>query len=277
MRMINLSIVIVSYNTKELLRQCLESILGSESDLGLEIIVVDNNSTDGSLEYLKKQKKLKLIENRKNFGFAKANNQGIKIAKGKYILLLNSDTIVKKDAFKTMVGFVEKHTDVGLVGPRLLNPNNTIQPSCFNFPSVFGAIKEFWLGKQGAFSKYAPKGNRPMVVDAVVGAAFLIPRTTIEKIGLLDEQYFMYFEDLDYCRRVWEAGFSVYYLPRSKILHLHGASGKELGDRPSKWLTRSSKIYHGLFKYYLINLIILSGQLFKRAKNKLSSLFISSK
>jgi len=307
-----LSIVIISYNTKELLQQCLDSIkdaVNSKHQIpnskqipnsniqnlkhSLEIIVVDNNSTDGSKEYLKKltsrnweissaslreirnfakqisQSKFldfKVIFNNQNLGFAKAVNQGIKAANGEYILLLNSDTIVRKSALEKLVAFARKTSDAGVVVARLLNPSGAIQSSCYHFPSIKGAIKEFWLGEKSAFSKYAPKGKTPVAIDAAVGAAFLIPQKTIKEIGLLDEKYFMYFEDLDYCRRVWRAGLKVYYLPEAEIIHLHGASGKKLGRQPNKWLIQSSKIYYGVLKHYLINFIIWSGQKWQKLR-----------
>jgi GT2 family glycosyltransferase len=264
----------------------------SERSKSLEIIVVDNGSTDGSQEYLKSKMlklktnvksknlkinhqpsvinhqssifKLRVIFNKRNLGFSKANNQGIKIAKGKYILLLNSDTIVKKGALERLVEFAERTKDAGVIGPRLLNPDGSIQPSCFNFPSILGSIKEFWLGKKGSFSKWAHEGKKSVAVDAVVGAAFLITPRARRKVGLLDERYFMYFEDLDYCRRVWQAGLRVYYLPEARIIHLHGASGKGLKSKPSKWLIQSSKIYHGVLGYYLLNFTIRLGQKYTR-------------
>jgi hypothetical protein len=314
-----LSIIIVNYNTKKLLQQCLKSLMfevrswklrnrkqtsnlkHQTSNNLIEIIIVDNNSTDGSKEYLRdleiwkyrdidnridNKKKggknysskslnlykangtersisLKVIFNKQNLGFAKANNQGIKQAQGKYILLLNSDTIVKKGALEKLVEFAEETSDAGVVGPRLVNPDGSIQPSCFHFPSLLGAIKEFWLGEREAFTKYAPRGKNPQIVDAVVGAAFLITPQARKRVGLFDERYFFYFEDLDYCRRVWRAGLKVYYLPGAEIVHLHGASGRKLEGKPNRWLIRSSKIYYGHFRYYLINLIIRLGQKYR--------------
>jgi len=283
-----LSIIIVNYNTQALLKQCLESIINPQGkktkkkdnkNLKTEIIVVDNASTDGSKKMLTELKRqieinrnmpiaLKVIFNKKNLGFAKANNQGIKIAKGKYILLLNSDTIVREEALERLGEFVQKKQDAGVVGPQLLNINGTVQPSCYYLPTLMGAIKEFWLGKQGAFLKYYPRTEKASVVEAVVGAAFLIPRKIIDKVGTLDEQYFMYFEDLDYCRRVGLAGYRVYYLPSAKISHLHGASGKKLASRPNKWLIESSKIYNGPLRYYLISFVIWSAQKLRQVKNK---------
>lgn len=269
MKTLDLSIIIVNYNTKRLLQDCLESVFKNSQGLKIEVIVVDNGSADGSVEYLKKQKNVRLVENKKNFGFAKANNQGIKIAVGKYIFLLNSDTIIESKALSKLVKFAEKGKSIGGVAPRLLNSDGSIQASCFRFPSLRGAVEEFWFGKRGSFSKYFPETSQPVAVDAVVGAALLLPRETISKIGFLDERYFMYFEDFDYCQRIKKAGLKLYYLPGAVITHLHGASGRRMKNRPSQWLAESSKIYHGFLRHYLINFVIWSSQKFKRMRNKL--------
>lgn len=275
----DLSIIIVNWNTKELLRKCIGSIIRNlgikeSRNLGVEIIVVDNGSTDGSQEEVKSLKlkvknynaKLKVVQNRENLGFAKANNQGIKIAKGKYLLLLNSDTEVKEGALSKLMEFAKRTPDAGVIGPKLLNSDNSVQFSCFHRPSVCGAFKEFFLGKEKLFSKYVPDTNQAVIVDSVVGAAFLITPQTRKKVGLLDERYFFYFEDLDYCRRVRQSGLKVYYLPSSEIYHFHGVSASKLGDKPNKWLIKSSRIYHGLVNHYLINLVIWSGQKWQKLK-----------
>jgi GT2 family glycosyltransferase len=274
--MVDLSIIIVSYNTKKLTTDCVKSINLEGSELKIEIIVVDNGSKDDSVKSLKKLRSateklinLKIIENKDNLGFSRANNQGIKIAKGKYILLLNSDTIVKKDSLGKIIDFARKTPDAGVVAARLLNPDGSIQASCFYFPTIKNAILEYWLDKKGLFDKYAPKGNKVSTVDASVGAAFLITPKAISNVGLLDERYFFYMEDIDYCRQVWKSGLKVYYLPASEVFHYHGASGKHLADEKNQWrrLIPSSKIYHGYFKHYLLTYILWLGQ----KKNRLLS------
>jgi len=226
----DLTIVIPSYNTKKYTLDCINSILENVRDLGYEIIVVDNNSTDGSGESLekisKKNKKVSIITNTKNLGFAKAANQGIKRAKGKYVLLLNSDTKVKRNSIENLLNFAERNEDVGVIGSRLVNEKGKVQASVFHFPTVWGAIKEFWFGKRGA----------------------------------------MYFEDLDYCRRAWKSGLKVFYLPISEMVHHHGVSGKKIAKTDEQWkrLIPSSKIYYGLIKYYLIFLVMWLGQQCKK-------------
>jgi len=218
----------------------------------------------------KKYKKLNttLIQNKENLGFAKANNQGIKQAQGRYIFLLNSDTEVKPGALKKLVEFAKKYPKVGVVVPRLLNPDGSVQPSIYHLPTIRRAIGEYWLGRKGTYEKHALIGKKPVEVEAVVGAAMLIPKKVFDKVGLLDERYFMYFEDLDFCRRVKRAGLKVFYLPTAEIIHYHGASGKEIPKETQRWLVESSKIYHGLPKHYLINFIIWIGQKWQRLLRK---------
>ncbi len=310
-----LSIVIVNYNTEEILRNCLASIFTSFKSKKFagqtEIIVIDNHSTDGSARYLKSQnlkfktaaknaklrkekikfdnspsrppskpdqidnldklKNLITIFNKKNLGFAKANNQGIKISKGKFVLLLNSDTLIEKGSLEQLVNFAANKADAGAVVPRLLNHDGSTQGSCCRLPTLTSAFKEFFLNQKGAFLKYAPEGQQPVLVEAAVGAAFLITPLALKKAGLLDEQYFMYFEDLDYCRRLAKQGLKIYYLPQAAITHLHGASGKNLKSKPNQWLVESSKKYYRSCNHYLINFIIWSGQKWQKLRKFFSA------
>ncbi len=268
--MINVSVIIVSFNTKKLLRKCLASIEKIETgDWRLETIVIDNASFDGSPEMIKKEfSQVKLIANKKNQGFAKANNQGLKIAKGDYLLLLNSDTEVRSGPLQKLGEFAQNRPQVGVVGAKLLNPDGSIQPSVYHFPTIWRAIKEYWFGLKGTYEKYAPMFEKEVGVEAVTGAAMLIPRGTIEKIGLLDERYFMYFEDLDYCRRVRRAGFKVFYLPTAEILHHHGQSAVKTGPKAYQYLIQSSKIFNGILKYNLLTLIIWLGQKWQKILRK---------
>jgi len=153
----DLSIIIVSYNTKKLTLEAVSSVYEEGSDIEKEVIVVDNNSQDGSTEALRKflggQRSFRLIENKDNLGFAKANNQGIRQSKGEYVLLLNSDTIVKKGTLGKLIKFAQSKADAGVVGPRLLNKDGSIQESCFHFPSVRGAILEYWFGRKRCFAE----------------------------------------------------------------------------------------------------------------------------
>lgn len=267
MKKINLSIVIVNYNTGKLLEKCLESIQKTTQEFRTpktEVIIVDNASRDNSVGFLKKQKLTRdvvLIENKENLGFAKAANQGLKKSKGEHKLLLNPDTEIKNRAIQELLDFAKSAKDAGVVAPRLLNPDGSRQSSVFRFPSLMGAIREFWLRQEGFYSKYLPQGDHAVKVDAVVGAAFLITPEAFKRVGFLDERYFMYFEDLDYCRRIKMAGLRVYYLPKAEVIHYHGASGKSLAKFADQWrrLIPSSKIYHGVLKHYLLNFVIWFG------------------
>lgn len=270
--MFDISIIIVSYNTKNLTLSCIKSIVEQRDGLNKEVIVVDNGSTDGSLsalldlDYSATDFKLKIIQNNKNLGFAKANNKAIKESHGKYILLLNSDTVVKKDSIIRMYEFACHKKDAGAVVPRLLNPDGTIQASVFLFPTILRAINQYWLGKKGILDKYYPVTKKEVVVESAVMASFLITPEALKLAGLLNEKYFMYFEDLDYCRKLKKSDLKIYYLPDASVYHFHGASGKKLFEEKNQWrrLISSSKIYHGIFKHYLYNFIIWSGQKWQR-------------
>lgn len=275
-----LSIIIVNLNTKDLTVGCIRSIEKHAKDLSFEVLLTDNGSNDGSVEALKKitkekywKDKFTLILNDNNTGYAKANNQGIRKAKGKYILLLNNDTVVYKDSLQNLVNFAEKTPDAGVIGSKLLNIDGSLQMSCFNFPTLKNAILEYFLGQKGLFDKFAPKGNKPTTVDSIVGAVFLITPKAKKLVGILDERYFAYFEDIDYCRQTWKNGLKVYYLPDSVIMHYHGATFKKLANEAERWkkLIPSSKVYHGLFNHYLINAIIWSGQKWQKLLKIISS------
>ena len=275
-----LSIIIVNTSTRDLTIGCLKSIEKEAKGMLIEVLLTDNGSTDGSVEALQNlakeefwKDKFTLILNNNNAGYAKANNQGIRKAKGKYILLLNNDTVVHKNSLQNLVKFAEQTPDAGVVGSKLLNIDGTLQMSCFNFPTIKNAVLEYYFGKKGLFDKFAPRGDKPSTVNAVVGAAFLITPIAVKKVGILDERYWAYFEDIDYCRQCWKKGLKVYYLPNSIITHYHGATFKKMANEAERWkrLIPSSKIYHGLINHYVINAILWSGQKWQKVSRRLSS------
>ena len=195
--MTDLSIIIVSYNTQELTLACIDSIFRSSSKVKSEVIVVDNASTDESVKEIKKRfPKVKIIENSKNVGFAKANNMGIKVSQGAYVLLLISDTEVKKGSIDNLLNFAKEQKDAGAVLPRLLNTDSTVQGSVFKLPSLYRSLRQYWFGEKGLLDKYSPKKTQK--VEGGVMAAFLITPKGLAA-GSLNEDYFLYFEDLDYC------------------------------------------------------------------------------
>lgn len=271
---IDISIVLVNTNNKDLVLGCLESIEKEARSLSFEVLLSDNGSKDGSVESfkaLRKEKfwkdKLKLTLNDSNIGYAKANNQGITKARGKYVFLLNDDTIIHKGAIQNLISFADETPDAGVIGSRLLNIDGTLQGSCYHFPTITRAIEEYWFGHKGYFEKFAPEGDKPVAVDSVVGASFLITPEAQKRVGkFLDERYFAYFEDIDYCRQVWRKKLKVYYLPSSVITHYHGATFSKLADEGQRWkkLIPSSKIYHGIFKHYIINGVLWLGQKWQR-------------
>src|SRR4030042_2454414 len=175
---VDVSIVIVSYNTKKLTLQCIKSIEEEGSEFKKEIIVVDNGSMDGSVDLLRKLR-INLIENKDNLGFSKANNQGIKIVKGRFILLLNSDIIVKKGSIEKLVNFAEGENNIGAVVPRLLNTDGSIQASIFRLPTIIRAFKQYIFEQKGILDKYYPLGNEPVEVESAVMAAFMVTFKTI--------------------------------------------------------------------------------------------------
>ena len=263
---VDLSIVIVSYNTQKLTKECVHSIKAAKPKLKYEVIVIDNGSKDGSVEKLENLKKKgllnKLILNSDNLGFAKANNRGLKISKGKYKLLLNSDTKVTKGALDELVKTASNVDAAGAIGAKLLNSDGTVQASAYYLPTVKRAIIHYWLGGKRYFDKYIPKGEGLVEVEALIMAALLLTPKAIEKVGYLNEKYFMYFEDLDYARSLQEKGLNIFYDHGAKIIHRHGASGRKIKDKKNQWrrLIPGSKTYHGLLKHYLIQFILWTGQ-----------------
>jgi len=232
--MIDLSIIIVNYNVKEFLLNLLKSILKASSQLKVEIIIVDNASEDGSPRVIKEKfPEIKLIENNINVGFGKANNQALKIAKGKFILLINPDAIVREDTLVKMVQFFREHSACGLAGCKVLNPDGTLQLACrrsfptpwVSFSKIVGLSKLF--PKSKLFAKYNLTfldENKTYEVDAVSGSFMMLRRETYSKIGGFDERFFMYGEDLDYCYRVKQAGYKVYYFAGAEVIHYKGES-----------------------------------------------------
>lgn len=233
--MVDISIIIVSWNTEDILHNCLKSISEETKNIDYEIIVVDNASTDGSSEMVKKDfPKVSLIENSNNRGFAAASNQGIAISKGRYVLLLNSDTIILSDAISKTVSFADNNPDAAVVACRVLNPDRSLQPTCFMFPSVINMVlSSSYLYKLLPGSRFF--GRERMTwwdrkyardVDVVTGCFMLVRREAIGAVGLLDEQFFMYGEETDWCYRFKNAGWKVMFTPASEIVHLGNQSAK---------------------------------------------------
>jgi len=221
-----ISIVIVSWNTRDILRDCLESI-ANQTTLPHEVIVVDNASTDGSQDMIRQSfPDVKLIANTSNRGFAAANNQGLEIAAGDKLLLLNPDTIVLDHATDVMSGWLDAHPDVGCVGCQVFEDSDTIQQTCFADPGPMSlAVIEFGLKRLFPWPEYGSWDRKTQRdVDVVSGMFMMVPRNVFEKVGLLDDAFFIYSEEADWCRRIRNAGWRCVFAPEARILHLEGGS-----------------------------------------------------
>jgi len=246
-----LSIIIVNYNTEKLLMSCLNSIYKNVSDLVFEIIVIDNNSNDSSAEMVKNDfPQIHLIESRKNLGFVKANNLGAQKARGKYILLLNSDTEVTEEGFSAIINFMNSSPDAAIVGGKIFLTNNAIQDSCRRFPTLISEFFNQTTCLVKYFNPFAYKlnmlnfdHNEIIKVDWVTGAYMFIRKSIIDDIGLFDPAIFMYFEDTDFCFRAKKAGYNVYFVPFGKIYHYHGGSSKKILARTVAYCFLSSIVF----------------------------------
>ncbi|WP_342576314.1 glycosyltransferase family 2 protein [Paenibacillus sp. FSL M8-0142] len=237
----DVSILIVNYNTRQLTLDCLRSVYASETEFTYEVIVIDNDSKDDSVQAIRQEFPLvRLIENTENTGFAKANNQGMAAAQGRYVLLLNSDTVIQRDTLQTMVAFMDRNPITGASGCKIILPDGSLDKACkrgFPTPSAsfyyaFGLSKLF--PNEPRFNQYQlgyldPDQEYP--VDCLVGAFMLVRRETIEQVGGLDETFFMYGEDIDWCYRIKQAGWGIHYYPRTTIVHYKGGSARR---RPFK-------------------------------------------
>jgi len=245
-----LSIVLVSYNTSELLQECLRSLFDSCKSTSPEVIVVDNCSKDGSAEMLGITfPDVRLIQNKSNVGFARATNQGIRASCGEYVLLLNPDTLIVDNAIDEILLRMENYSEVGICGPQLLNEDGTIQRSIFSFPSLLTVTMVHLCPFLAPINRLLRIGEfrdhtRSQFVECVSGACFMIRRDVINSIGLLDERFFLNAEEMDFCRRTTLGGWKVYFLAKAKIVHY---GGKSSDDNPSSAFIefhRSQHLYY---------------------------------
>jgi len=249
----DLSIVIVNWNTREMLRACLASI-GPDTDAPhAEVIVIDNASGDGSADMVESDfPGVRLIRNPENRGFAAATNQGLRIAYGRYMLLLNSDTLVHGDVLERSVAYMDTHPQVGMMGCKVLNEDGTTQLTCSQFPSfanlalqTLGANRldgPRWLGRYQMLH-WARDDERE--VEVISGCYLLARRETVEQIGLLDEAFFLYGEETDWCRRCSEAGWRLVFAPVGTITHFGSGSSRKLSFRRDLMLSEGTVRLHG--------------------------------
>lgn len=266
----DLSVVIVNYNVALLLDECLQSVK-DQTSCSHEIIVVDNNSSDESVDMLReKHPDIKVIKNQTNVGFAKANNQAFREAKGRYIFMLNPDTIVLNSAVDRLVGFMDNFHEAGACGPKVLNPDWSLQRNCHHFPTVsMRLVEHLQLAKKYPSSKLFGKEfmtywnyDEIRPVNWITGCALLLRSSILKDLGMLDEQYFMYSEETDICYRMNKAGYRVMFYPEAEIIHYWGRSVVSLdneeiySDSAIKYLLES-KYYFFKKNYGYIWLILL--------------------
>jgi len=282
-----LEILILSYNTQELLRDCLSSVYQKVRGTGFGVTVVDNGSGDNSVKMIKKEfPQVKLIENKDNLGFARANNQAIRQSGARYLLLLNPDTSLGNNSCYEMLRFMDEHPEVGILGCRLLNTDGTIQPSNSTFPNLFTEfLRIFQLKKlipgAGLREKVGERlsgilgstlreyfrvywdSEKIRDVDWVSGACLLVRRKAVEDVGLLDESFFMYYEDADWCYRMRKGGWKTCYFPFFEVVHYVGKSDSRFN--PRTFVERHKSMYHyfgkhqGIKTVFLLRLVIFSG------------------
>lgn len=248
LKMTDLTISIVSYKTRDLVEKCLKSIYQNTKEISFEIFVIDNDSGDGTMEMIKEKfPQVNLIVNKQNRGFAFAHNQALKKAKGKFLILLNPDCRVYKNTFLKMIKFLKDNPEVGIISPKIAEPGWRIGPVARGEPSVFfgflrfSGLYRFFPKLTAEYYKDLVKNNKIQEVSNVGGTAMMIKREVIKKIGLLDESFFLYFEDFDFCLRAREKGFKVFYYPKATILHFFGESSKQNPTRVTNWYFNSMK------------------------------------
>ena len=232
----DLSIIVLNYKTKRLLRECLRSIRFANPQLRYEVIVVDNASGDGTPEMVRAEfPEHVMIESPENRGYAGGNNFGLAAAKGRHVMVMNPDIFVKDGVLEQLVRHLDAHPDVGMVGPKLLSGDGSAQDSHYRFHELMTPVlRRTPLGRTSWGSrkidrflmKDAPPSG-PTEVDWLLGGAFVARREAVAEVGLLDERFFLYFDDVDWCRRFWEKGWKVVYLPDISLIHLHQRQSAE--------------------------------------------------
>ena len=262
----DLSIAIVSWNTRDLLDQCLKSIFETTMGIDFEVIVVDNASSDNSMEMVRrKYPQVTVIENKDNVGFPKANNQAFQVSTGRYFLLLNPDTICHDRSLTGLTEFLDDHQKAGAVGPLVLNSDKTMQYSWAKFPTVWNELLGR-LDRRIDNADYpqtvsAARYMGPFKVDWVGGCCLMIRREAVEQIGLMDESFFMYCEETDWCYRLHKAGWQVCVNPDYEIIHLGGQSSKQINGKSQSILINSKAAYfmkhHGWFSGAILRIALL--------------------
>lgn len=258
----DLSIIIVSWNTRDILAQCLRSVFESETARQYEVLVVDNGSSDGSVEMIRESyPQICLFSNKDNVGFARANNQAIAYSSGEYVMLLNPDTVVDNKVIEVLSEFLDDNPDVGAVGPRLLNPDKTLQPSAYPKPTL---AREFWrmfhLDRIHYFAEYPMQDWQVTVsrdVDALMGACFLVRQKVLDQVGFFDESFYIYSEEIDLCTRIRDFGWRITWVPTVSVEHLGGQSTQQIQQE------MFLRLYQGKIQYFRKHHSILEVWLYK--------------
>jgi GT2 family glycosyltransferase len=247
-----LSVVILSWNTKDLLRACLTSIHEGPGGIDTEVIVVDNCSEDGSPEMVASDfPSVRLIRNERNEGYAKGNNIGIRASRGEYILLLNSDTEVRGNALEKMVTFLKDHPEYGACGAQLFNPDGTVQRACMRFPTLkvvffFDIFVERLFPENRVVRNYFMKDfdhTRSMDVDQPPGACFMVTKEVVDRVGILDEELWLFYNDVDWCKRIWKGGYKIRFLEGACVMHHVGGSTRNYGNFGLEWHRNRVRYY----------------------------------
>ena len=252
MTKLTLSVLIINWNTRQLLKECLQSIYQQSHQLRFEVIVVDNGSQDGSAQMVRQHfPQVRLLQNSHNVGFATANNQAAKLAQGEFLLLLNSDTVLHQPIFDQLVAFA-RQTKAGVVGPKLVNTDGSLQPSAGSLPSLISIFSQqglplhklrlsSWPVLQSASPEFYA---HPRQVGWVSGACLLTPRKLYRQLSGLDETIFMYMEEVDYCARVQQTGRQIWLLPEVQVMHVGAGSSTTGRHRPIV------RLHQGLYYYF---------------------------
>lgn len=249
----DVSVVVVSHNTRDLVRACLASLDAARGSTTIEVLLVDAGSADGTIEMVAGAFPwVRSLPARENLGFTRGNNRALRIARGRYLLLLNPDTVVQLGAIETLVDFLETHPDVGAVGPQLRFPDGTVQPSRRRFPGkltafVEGTVLQRWLGDSRIVRDFHMRDRSDLEtqdVDWLYGACLLLRREATRAAGLFDEGLFMYSEEVDLCRRIRAHGWRIVYLPAAVVIHHEGKSSEQ---NPA---ARDLHFHESRFRYY---------------------------
>lgn len=271
----DLSIVIVSYNTKGMLRDCLNAIPAAVSGLKVETFVVDNNSPDGSADMTESEfPEVRLIRNEENAGFTKANNQALSLCVGRHVLILNPDTEARADSLAKLVKFLDEHPAAGAVGPQLLNSDGSLQKSGCRFPSPWREFLDASGLRYLNDAAYEREGwgrddfNALIQVDSVSGACLMVRAEVMKQVGMLSEDFYMFYEEIEWCWRIRKAGHQVWYVPESKVVHHWMGSVRQNSEAMTDRMMQSAVTYYRKTASPSAQLAAKSVSLLGRTKNR---------